>query len=426
LRLEGFGVAFADKVILKEVDWSISQSGVYVLMGPGGAGKSTLLRSLAGHNEAQPAFRSWGRADYLGASLGEEGRPVLVHQKARLLISTLFENLASGLPNRRLLTRGAQNILLREVLKEWKQDDLLGAMNEEVVQLDHSQQRRVAIVRVLLSSPRLICVDEPTAELSETGADSILQLLRRIGDRLAVLLVTHNQLHARRIGDQVGLMVDGRLIEEQQKDVFFDHPRSSATKEYVRSGYCLPPLRVAPVELARPPQPAQPAPALPLGTEIAALGPRGFHWLEMGILGGVPRPGLLDDVRHDLAALRRIGVRVLVSLEEQPTVAAKLLSEVGIEGYFFPIDDMKAPSLDAAVDLCRRLVEWEQEGRVMALHCKAGLGRTGTMLVAYLVYGGLSALEGLEAARSVNARWVQSDEQIYFLEEFQHYLRPPD
>jgi atypical dual specificity phosphatase len=81
-------------------------------------------------------------------------------------------------------------------------------------------------------------------------------------------------------------------------------------------------------------------------------------------------------------------------------------------------EDMGAPSIAAARTHCREVARLMDAGEVVALHCRAGLGRTGTMLAAQLVHEGASALDALEAVRRVEPRWVQSHEQIEFLERF--------
>src|SRR5690606_5665688 len=83
LEVEGFGVAFGDRVILAEVNLWLPVRGVTALIGPTGTGKSTLLRSLAGLNDNNPRFRRWGHAAYQGEVVGDGNRPALVQQHAR-------------------------------------------------------------------------------------------------------------------------------------------------------------------------------------------------------------------------------------------------------------------------------------------------------------------------------------------------------
>jgi atypical dual specificity phosphatase len=79
---------------------------------------------------------------------------------------------------------------------------------------------------------------------------------------------------------------------------------------------------------------------------------------------------------------------------------------------------MAAPSIPQAVGLCREIEQSLVQGEVIAVHCRAGLGRTGTILAAYLIWEGQDALGALESARRINPQWVQSTEQVEFLEAF--------
>ncbi len=152
-----------------------------------------------------------------------------------------------------------------------------------------------------------------------------------------------------------------------------------------------------------------------------AFGPRNFLWLKKGVLAGTPRPGIVADLHYDLKALGRVGVTVLVSLTTKPVDPGELVP-YGIKGIWLPIEDMGAPEIDKALALCEEIDELTRAREVVAVHCKAGLGRTGTILAAQLIWDGYSALDGLETVRRIEPRWVQSEKQVNFLAEFAQEL----
>jgi atypical dual specificity phosphatase len=84
---------------------------------------------------------------------------------------------------------------------------------------------------------------------------------------------------------------------------------------------------------------------------------------------------------------------------------------------------MDVPSLEDAERLCRGLSALIDQGRSVVLHCKAGLGRTGTMLACALVYRGENAVQAVHRVRSVNPLYIQSDRQLAFIPKFEHHLR---
>jgi atypical dual specificity phosphatase len=81
---------------------------------------------------------------------------------------------------------------------------------------------------------------------------------------------------------------------------------------------------------------------------------------------------------------------------------------------------MCAPGIEQAETLCREIAARIERNEVVAVHCHAGLGRTGTVLAAFLIWEGRPALDALEAVRRVEPRWVQSQEQVTFLDAFAH------
>ena len=167
-------------------------------------------RTLAGANEGNPALRTWGRASYAGRPLGEGPQPALVSQNAKLLIGTLLENLMSSFPGRSSLTQREQAEIARRLLTDAGLGELGESLRERVIDLPLGLQRRLAVVRTGAAEPGLLCVDEPTADLSDDEAGKMIALLRREAERRAVLLVTHNQRHARAAGGSTALLAVAR------------------------------------------------------------------------------------------------------------------------------------------------------------------------------------------------------------------------
>lgn len=417
LELCGYGVAFGERVVLADVDLDVPPRGVVILVGPGGVGKSTLLRTICGANDANPSLRVWGRAIFAGAPLGSGEMPALVAQNAKLLIGTVLENILSSVPGRSLLTSRAQRddalrILHRGGLEG--ADDLLG---RRVIDLSTGLQRRIAIVRTAAAEPLLLCADEPTSNLADADAEAIITLIRAEAERRAVLFVTHNQRHARAAGGTTALLAGGRIHEHAPTEEFFTMPWSRAAQEFARTGGCNVPSPGADPETLAEGVKSTPLPAAARVVPRDAAGPRGFRWVHRGALGGCPRPGIVNDLEHDIQALLRMGITVLVTLETEH-FHRDAIAAAGIRPLFFPIEDMRSPSIAAAFEHCRRIEQLIVTGEVVALHCRAGLGRTGTMLAAQLIHEGAPLVQAIERARRIEPRWIESADQVHFLERF--------
>lgn len=422
LRLEGFGVAFRDRVVLAEIELSLPATGVCVLMGPAGGGKSTLVRTLAGINQAQPDLRQWGRATFRGRELGEGNWPALVQQDMRYFTSTVRENLASCLPDRARLARAARMERMEELLAASAAHELRDHLDDEALALPPPLRRLLSVIRVIAGDPQLICLDETTAGLEAEDADRILELIRGYAAERSVLFVTHHQGQARAIADRVVLVAGGRVQEDLAAVEFFAEHSSPVIRHFCDTGGVSVPAPDADPDTLDEER-ARPLP-LPESARAPAsfVGPRDFRWLVSGRLGGLPRPGIIAALEEDLAGLQRLGITMLLTVEETETVPVEALAQAGIASAHFPIVDMEAPDEQAAARWCEHLEARLQAGDNIAVHCRAGQGRTGTVLACQLIWSGATAVEALDRVRAVNPRWVTSDPQVRFLARFAAHL----
>ena len=103
-----------------------------------------------------------------------------------------------------------------------------------------------------------------------------------------------------------------------------------------------------------------------------------------GRLAGTPWPGVVHDMDADLKALSRCGITMLITLTERD-VAQEPLARHGLKNLHLPIRDREPPTVAQIQMLLARMSAALRRGEVLAVHCLAGLGRTGTVLAAWLV-----------------------------------------
>ncbi|WP_428141270.1 ATP-binding cassette domain-containing protein [Delftia acidovorans] len=483
LQVAGLGASFGARVILAEVDFALPARGVTVLLGPSGSGKSTLLRTLADLNAANPRFRRWGSTRYAGQPWRSGLQaPRLVQQQARLMMASTFDAIVELARPRLKLVPHELRDWCRAQVQAFGFPELALMFDQPALQLSPVQQRAVAILREALAEPALLMVDEPTAELEGYEAFVLLELLRQVGQRTAVLMSTHQQQHAQAVAQDMLLLAGGRIAEAQSMEAFQRAPLSLAGQQFLRTGSCAvaspdaraedledgvplpPPLPAAAVaaiseflsdavatEPASEPMPA-PAPApgpapvpasmpapvsAPAPTPAAAArpravnpavlvdwqplaadpqavpasrGPNGFAWLVPGRLAGAPQPGVVQSMDFDLKALRGCGVTVLITLTEND-LPQEPLQRHGLRNLHLPVRDHESPTVAQIQMLLARMSAMLRAGEVLAVHCLAGLGRTGTVLAAWLVREGLTADEALRRVRLIDAQYVQSQAQ---------------
>ncbi len=200
LHIEKVTITLADEALLA-MHCDIAPGEVVTVMGPSGSGKSTLLAYLAGF--LSPAFQAQG-ALYLGDkrldTLPAEQRGIgLLFQDPMLFPHlSVAGNLRFGLPHH-------ANNKRQQVAKALEQVGLAGFENRDPATLSGGQQARVALMRLLLSQPRAVLLDEPFSKLDTTLRQEMRALvfgqLREAG--LPTLLVTHDEADANAAGGPI-------------------------------------------------------------------------------------------------------------------------------------------------------------------------------------------------------------------------------
>ena len=456
LGVTEFGAAFGTKIVLADLEFTLARNTITVLMGPSGSGKSTILHSLAGTYTDHPRYRSWGEVRYLDQPLSETNRPQLVQQHVRVVSGTVQDALVEHVREQLSLSPVALRQWCVDYLRDGGFPDLESLLDQPFTELTDVQMRAVAILREAAPKSALLLIDEPTADLDDYDAFLLVDLMRQLSRTMSLLVVTHNQKQARRLAHRVILVAGGRIQEARNTEDFFNAPITDAGAQFIRTGNCAvasldaDPLTLAEGVPAPAPLPAEalvvqaPRPdvepaamtatslpgALPTlndGLQIApaamasSSGPTGFLWVVPGTLAGAAMPGVVDDIDHDLALLKRVGITTLITLTERD-IDQEALARHELKNVHLPVYDREAPSLGQIQMLLKRMEILVGRGEVLAVHCLGGLGRTGTVLTAWLVREGLTAQEALRRVRLLDPRYVQSAEQEAFLQQYEELI----
>jgi atypical dual specificity phosphatase len=147
--------------------------------------------------------------------------------------------------------------------------------------------------------------------------------------------------------------------------------------------------------------------------------PSGFTWVDPPLLAAMAQPAAPEEY----AWLREQGVHLVISLCEDPPRRA-WLNEAGLFSMHIPVEDMHPPTAKQ-IELCLSAIDKAHARNfAVAIHCGAGLGRTGTMLACYLIKKkGMTATEAIAQVRKVRPGSIETPEQVDAVSEFARRLK---
>ena len=223
--------------VLKDINLSVAQGEVVVIIGPSGSGKSTLCRTI---NRLETIDSGEILID--GAALPQEGRELarlraqvgMVFQSFNLFAhKTVLDNVTIGpmdvLKTPKQQAREEAMTLLRRVGVDTQAAKL-------PAQLSGGQQQRVAIARALAMHPKAILFDEPTSALDPELTNEVLRVIRSLKNQdNTMVVVTHEMGFARKVADRVVFMDSGEILEQNTPEEFFTHPQTKRAQDFLDS-----------------------------------------------------------------------------------------------------------------------------------------------------------------------------------------------
>jgi tungstate transport system ATP-binding protein len=222
--------AYSGRTVLDIGALDVRPGEILGLVGPSGAGKSTLLRIL---NFLEPPSSGQvvfcGRPSRDGIPLESRRQVTMVFQRPVLLRASVRANVAYGLQ-------------LRGTRADTQVDEMLALVGlthlaqAPAKTLSGGEMQRVALARALVIRPKVLLLDEPTANLDPYNVTLIEDAIRKDNAEhgTTVVVVTHNVFQARRLAHRIGLVLDGKVVELAETADFFERPRDPRTLAFVR------------------------------------------------------------------------------------------------------------------------------------------------------------------------------------------------
>jgi tungstate transport system ATP-binding protein len=225
LVLDQVCFAVNGRAIISGVSMEITGGPRTVILGPNGAGKSVLMRLCHGLLAPTSGTITW-RGEVNGRS-----RQAMVFQRPVMLRRSAVANIAYGLK--------LNGVSPRE--RELRARDVLDAVGLAAIAdrparvLSGGEQQRLALARAWALGPEVLFLDEPTANLDPGATRDIESLIGQIrAGGTKIVMTTHNLGQAKRLGDEILFLNQGRLVERSPVDQFFTKPASAEAEAFIR------------------------------------------------------------------------------------------------------------------------------------------------------------------------------------------------
>ncbi|WP_145144269.1 ABC transporter ATP-binding protein [Roseomonas gilardii] len=231
IRLADLRKSFGTTVALHGIDLSAAPGSLVVLLGPSGCGKSTLLRVLAGLEEASSGSVLFSGQDVTGLPPAARGVSMVFQSYALFPHLSVAENILFGLRARRI-PRAERDARLSRTAAMM---GLVSLLERRPAQLSGGQQQRVALARAIVAEAPVCLMDEPLSNLDAKLRAEMRQEIRALQQRLGLTMVyvTHDQVEAMSMADQVVLMRDGRIEQDDTPAGLYARPASTFAAGFI-------------------------------------------------------------------------------------------------------------------------------------------------------------------------------------------------
>ena len=225
---------------LNDINLEISEGTYYVLLGRSGSGKTQLLELIAGLNQPDSGELWLDNENITHKKIQQRNIGLVFQDYAIFPNMTVFENIAYSINSGKI----DKNLVKERVTKAASDFNISHLLGRDTKHLSGGELQRVALARTLIKSPRLLLLDEPMASIDASLKDDIKRLLRRLNKQgLTIIHVTHDYREAVSLATRVGVIHNGRIIQEGNPEEVFRKPvnkfvaRYSGIRNFFRVGF---------------------------------------------------------------------------------------------------------------------------------------------------------------------------------------------
>ena len=282
LEIKDIECRYEERTIVRDLSLHVNEGNIVCLLGPSGCGKTTVLRAIAGFENIYSGHIKLGdkvlsRAGYT-CPPHQRNLGMVFQDYALFPHMNICQNICFGL---RDMSKLAMKTISEDMLNVV---GLTGLGDRYPHELSGGQQQRVALARALAPNPDVILLDEPFSnldvELRERLSVDVRDILK--GQGITAILVTHDQNEAFAIGDQIGVMNEGQILQWDTAYNLYHEPANRFVADFIGQGVFLKGTLVSPDTI---------------NTEIGHVkGNRAYEWPEGSAVDLLLRP---DDIVPD-------------------------------------------------------------------------------------------------------------------------------
>ncbi len=239
INIKNLNKSFDDLHVLKDINLSVKEGEVVVIIGPSGSGKSTLLRCLNFLEAPEKGLIDMGNYRVDIENIRKKDISVLRQSTAMVFQSynlfknkTALENITEALIVVKKVPRDEAQHIGRRLLE---QVGLIDKIDSYPSTLSGGQQQRIGIARAMAINPRVMLFDEPTSALDPELVGEVLGVIRDLAKKnMTMLIVTHEMGFAREVADRIIFMDEGKIVEQGKPEDVFTNPKQDRTRKFLR------------------------------------------------------------------------------------------------------------------------------------------------------------------------------------------------
>ena len=231
ITLKNIHKEYGKEIIIPELNFTIEDGSFTVLVGPSGCGKSTTLRMIAGLEKPSSGEILIDDENVVDVEPGKRGIAMVFQNYALYPTMSVKDNIEFGLKNKKIPKEERKQLIedVSEIV------GLIPYLNRKPSELSGGQRQRVALARAMVKKPKVFLMDEPLsnldAKLRQQMRIELIELHKRLGTTF--IYVTHDQIEAMSMGDNIILMDKGVIMQRSTPKEMYHNPQNVYTAQFI-------------------------------------------------------------------------------------------------------------------------------------------------------------------------------------------------